>query len=372
MVAVLATACGTATPRPGTSSPNGVMTPSPSPSATPTAPATSFQALIVRDYGSDGSEVDLYNSATQKTSTIPTADFAPNPARFAPGGRISYMTSAGHLVSQNLDGSARRVEVAIPILQYGWGPDGSLAYTAETNSPNDNGELVIRPAHGASTTVDLGGGVGYPWTDWQSKVEFSPDGTLVLAVQFGYLHPDSARSAFSTLQVRRLDGSLAFARPGPKTEDESSGGCPDVSMAAWGPDGKLYFCDSRGINVADMDTGADRTLQAGVRWWDPDVSPDGTYVVFQTGTVRHVSTEPLRIQNGPLELLDTNTGETVPGFQRANGSLAQFVSPTRIWFYEYGTAGGERAHAGTPILSYDLSTDTESQTGLTGWLTDLQ
>jgi hypothetical protein len=159
MVAVLATACGTATPRPGASSTRGVTTPTPSQSATPMPATTSFRSLIVRETGVDSWVVDLYDWATQKTSTIPTVDLAPNPARFAPGGRISYMTSAGHLVSQNLDGSGRRVEVAAPILQYGWGPDGSLAYTAETGA---NGELSIRPAHGASTTVDLGVGTGYP------------------------------------------------------------------------------------------------------------------------------------------------------------------------------------------------------------------
>jgi hypothetical protein len=193
----------------------------------------------------------------------------------------------------------------------------------------------------------------------------------VLAVQFAYNNSDRLQSPTLTLQVRRLDGSLAFAPPGAATEDESSGGCPDVSMAAWGPDGKLYFCDFRGINVADIDTGAVRTLRASARWWDPDVSPDGSYAVFQTGTILKVSSEPIRIQPGPLELLDTTTGAIVPGLQRANGTLAQFVSPTVIWFYDV-IAGTEIAHTSTPILAYNLSTHTESQTGLAGWLTDLQ
>ncbi len=280
------------------------------------------------------------------------------------------MTSAG-LVSQNLAGSARRVEVAGTILEYGWGPDGSLAYTAETGSLNDNGELVIRPAHGASTTQELGVGVGFPWPDWQSKVEFSPDGKLVLAVQFGNGPPAGAQSPFSPLQVRRLDGILVFAPQGPANPGLWSAGCLDISMAAWDPDGKLYFCDNRGINVADMNTGTVRTLQAGALWSDADVSPDGSYVVFPTGTVHNVSTEPIGIRPGPLELLDTKTGAPVAGFQRANGTLAHFVSPTNIWFYDV-TAGGESAHLSTPILAYDFSTHTESKTGLTGWVTDIQ
>ncbi|MGA7988955.1 MAG: hypothetical protein WCB51_11225 [Candidatus Dormiibacterota bacterium] len=365
MVAVLATACGTATPRPSASSTSGVTTPSPSPSATPMPATTTFKVLIVRETGVDSWTLDLYDSATQKTSTIPTVDLAPDPARFASAGRISYMTSAGHLVSQNLDGSGRRVEVAIPILQYGWEPDGSLAYTTDTGV--EGGKLVIRPAHGASTTVDLGMGTGYPWTDLQSKVQFSPDGKLVLGVQFAYNNPDHLQSPTVTLQVRRLDGTLAFEPPGSATEGEFSGGCRDVTMAAWGPDGKLYFCDYRGINVAVIDTGAVRTLKAATRWWDPDISPDGN-AIFQTGTIVKASSGPLRIQHGPLELLDTTTGATLPGPQRADGTLARFVSPSVIWFYD----GSNNAHMSTPILAYDRSTHTESQTGLTGWLTDLQ
>ncbi|MGA7988469.1 MAG: hypothetical protein WCB51_08735, partial [Candidatus Dormiibacterota bacterium] len=131
--------------------------------------------------------------------------------------------------------------------------------------------------------------------------------------QFAYNNPDHLQSPTVTLQVRRLDGTLAFAPPGSATAGEFSGGCRDVSMAAWGPDGKLYFCDFRGINVADVDTGAVRTLRAGARWWDPDVSPDGNSAVFQTGTIVKASSGPLRIQHGPLEFARHHDGRHSPG-----------------------------------------------------------
>ncbi|MGA7988468.1 MAG: hypothetical protein WCB51_08730 [Candidatus Dormiibacterota bacterium] len=47
------------------------------------------------------------------------------------------------------------------------------------------------------------------------------------------------------------------------------------------------------------------------------------------------------------------------------------MSPSVIWFYD-GSNNDASAHMSTPILAYNLSTHTESQTGLTGWLTDLQ
>ncbi len=79
MAAVRATACGTATPRSGAPSPKGVQ-PASQPVASPskpTPPATSFQALIARATGLDTSAVDVYDSATQKLSTIPTTGQQP-------------------------------------------------------------------------------------------------------------------------------------------------------------------------------------------------------------------------------------------------------------------------------------------------------
>jgi hypothetical protein len=268
--------------------------------------------------------------------------------RFAGQERISYLGEDGALYSQNLDGTARRAEVSGNVLEYGWGPDGTLAYVTSTRpgAPDERGQLVIRPVSGLAATADLGPGIGHVGIP-QMAITFSPDGGLVMVAQVTF--------GSNLLSVRRLDGTLLFA--------------PQGTHGAWAPDGQLYFSNDSGIFVADPVAGTTRTVVGGVRWYNPAVSPDGRYVVFDrqpalTGEATALGSRPW------LELLDTRGGTIVSGFRMEGGMSAHFVTPTRFW---YQVVVPQDSPDKRPVMAHDLTTwKEEIQAGLTGSVWDVR
>lgn len=334
-VIVAAAACGGTATRPGPS-------PSTLPVPTPT-PAPTFQALVGGVEKGIAGPIDLYDStAGTRTLQVRGTFF-----RFAGQGRISYLGDNGALYSQSLDGTARRTEVSGNVLEYGWGSDGTLAYVTSTKpgAPDDRGQLVIRPVSGQAATADLGAGIAYVGIP-QRAIAFSPDGKLVMVAQVTF--------GSNLLSVHRLDGTLQFA--------------PQGTHGAWAPDGRLYYASDTGIVVADPATGTTKTVVSGVRWYNPTVSPDGRYVVFERQPV--ATGQPTALSSPPwLELLDTRTGTIVSGFRLDGGISAHFVAPARFWFQ---IVVPQDSPAARPVLTYDLTTRTEGQTGLTGTVWDVR
>ena len=333
-VLVLSAACGGAAARPG---PSPTTRP---PVPTPT-PAPAFQALVGGAEKGSAGPISLYDSTVgARTLQVRGTQF-----RFAGLGRISYLGEDGALYSQNLDGTARRTEVGGNVLEYGWGPDGTLAYVTSTDpgAPYDRGQLVIRPVAGPTATTDLGPGiasVGIP----QRSITFSPDGKLVMLAQVTF--------GSNQLSVRKLDGTILFA--------------PQGVHGAWTPDGRLYFSSDSGIFVADPVAGTTRTVVSGVRWYNPAVSPDGRYVVFEQ---QPAAGQPAALSPRPwLYLLDTRSGTIVSGFQLA-GISAHFVGPARFW---YQVAVPQDSPDNRPVLAYDLTAwKAKTQAGLAGSVWDV-
>lgn len=336
-VAVLvgSAACGTVATHPGAS-------PSTQPNPT-AAPASAFQALVGGVQKGNSGPITLYDSATGRNTALGVLGGV---IRFAGPGRLSFLAEDGGLVSAKLDGTDRRVEVGTPVLEYGWRSDGTLAYVTDTNpgAPDDRGQLVIRPAGGGPpATADLGPGVAFAGVP-QQVIQFSPDGKLVMVAQTTF--------GSSPLSIRRLDGTVLFV--------------PQGTHGGWAPDGSLYYSNDAGIFVADPVTGATRTVVGGVRWYNPAVSLDGHYAVFEQwppidqggGT----STQPW------LRVLDTRNGTIVPGFQLDASISAHFVGPSRFWFQRIVHQDSPDLR---PVVAYDLATMTESQTGLTGTVWDV-
>lgn len=318
--------------------------PSPSTRPVPTAtPAPTFQALTGGVAKGIAGSVALFDSATGQIRPLQVGGSL---ISFAGQGRLSYV-GAGGLYSQDLDGTARRTEVSGSVLEYGWGPDGTLAYVTSTHpgAPDDRGQLVIRPPSGTSATADLGAGVavvGIP----QQTIQFSPDGKLVMVAQTMFGSP--------ALSVRRLDGTILFA--------------PQGTHGAWAANGWLYYSNDSGIYVADPMTAATREVVHGVRWYNPSVSPDGRYVVFeqqpsQEGVPTALSSPPW------LQVLDTQRGTIVNWFRRDGGVSAHFVTPTQFWFQVPVRQDSPETR---PVQSYDLAARTETQTGLTGNVWDVR
>jgi len=334
-VLVLAAACGGTANRP---EPSSSIPPVPSPT-----PATAYRALVGGAEKGGAGPITLYDSTTgARTLQIRGTLF-----RFAGQERISYLGEDGALYSQNLDGTARRTEVSGNVLEYGWGPGGTLAYVTSTRpgAPDDRGKLVIRPVGGPPATADLGPGVAYVGIP-QRAIAFSPDGKLVMVAQVTF--------GSNLLSVRKLDGTLLFA--------------PQGTHGAWAPDGRLYSSSDSGIFVADPAAGSTRTVVGGVRWYNPAVSPDARYVVFE----RHPDQtgQPTALGSRPwLEVLDTRSDTILAGFRLDGGMSAHFVAPTRFW---YQVVVPQDSPDARPVLAYDLTTWREEvQAGLTGSVWDV-
>ncbi|HXM56086.1 MAG TPA: hypothetical protein VOB72_11905 [Candidatus Dormibacteraeota bacterium] len=319
----------------------------------PGPPDSSFQALVAGAPDPQGNATTTrFDSATRRALAMPAPGNA-TAARFSGADRISYLL-ADSIQSQDVRGGAERVEAAsrsLLMAVYAWSSRGVLAYLAQPPEAGTGraSELVIQRPGRPAVTVSLALG-GRTLTADPPQLRFSPDGSLLML-----FHPFGAGSAQATLQVRRLDGRLVF---GP-----SGAGVP--SDATWGLNGKLYFRDARGVNVADVSSGGPaRTILPGVRWYRPDTAPDGRTIVFEV----HDAGLPR------FELLDTATDTVVPGFARAGAAFARFVSPTEIWFHPVAPCapcGGTPAVRGE-IVSLDTARLTEHATGLTGYLTDVR
>lgn len=328
-------ACGSVATHPGAS-----PSTQPNPTATPTP---TFQALVGGVEKGNSGPITLYDSATGRTTALGVLGGV---IHFAGPGRLSFLAEDGGLVSAKLDGTDRRVEVRGPVLEYGWRSDGTLAYVTDTKpgAPDDRGQLVIRPVGGGpSVTADLGPGAAFTGVP-QQTIQFSPDGTLVMVAQTTF--------GSSPLSIHRLDGTVLFA--------------PQGTHGAWAPDGRLYYSNDAGIFAADPVTGSTRTVVSGVRWYNPAVSPDGHYAVFEQWPPNDLgggpSTQPW------LRALDTRNGTIVSGFQLDASVSAHFVGPTRFWFQRIAHQDSPSLR---PVVAYDLATLTESQTGLTGTVWDV-
>ena len=377
IAALLATGCGTATSPPGASA---TATPSTTPTtpspASPTPAPSTFQVLVQRNPQdtdvSSATTIRLYSSDTGLAPVVLSFPADSGGAQFTPDNRISFTSGVSRLESSDLSGGTRREELNLNpdstvdhmyIGAYDWSQSGVLAYLAEAPA---NSQLVIRPRSGPAANVALPGIVSLAN---QKTIRFSPDGNYVLLVDTDPGFTPSTAQGQSPVQVRRLDGTLVFAAPW----DGRATTMP--SDAVWGADGQLYFWDSQGVSVADLSTRVTKTLLAGVRWYDPSVSPDGSSIVFAVRDGQGLPT---------LELLDTATGGVVGGFGIISASNARFVSPTLIWYHQepacsgdgctrtgWSTeSGGQTTQVLDPLLSYDLSTHSGGSVGLSGSVTD--
>jgi hypothetical protein len=305
-------------------------------------PGSTFEALIAGAPDPEGGAVTtLFDSASGRSQTtmVPTNATAP---RFTAGGAISYLLPDA-IRSEDTAGGSRRTLVAgrsLLLAGFAWGPGGTLAYLGRGAARNPGSWLFIARPGSPPASVALPASPGGP-----PVLRFSPDGRLLLLVDSEVI----AGATRTTLQVLDLDGRLVY---GPAAV------AAGTAAATWAGEGRLYFWDGAGVNATDLATGATRTILPGVRWYDPDTSPDGASVVFVTRDPRGLPR---------LQLLDTATDRVEAGFERDGGSLPRFVSPGVIWFHEAGSGG-----ALSPIVSLDVERLTEAPTGLTGFVTDVR
>jgi Tol biopolymer transport system component len=243
--------------------------------------------------------------------------------RFINQGELSYVAlagsgqdAAGGLVRLNLATGATGLLARWDQSHFGagihaWTPDGkTLAYVASTAS---SFQLHQVTAAGDRVLTSLPAVPGRGTSEEDSLLlAYSPDGQ--------YLTLDNTFTGSGTgeqarLQIRRLDGSLAFA---------AAGG----THATWAGSGATLFWRevANGPSSPPLQkwtpAGAG-TAVPGLKWLRPSASPDGRYIAY---TIRSI--------NGLAHagIYDLQGGS--PKNYADNRSSTQFVSTTAVWYQE--------------------------------------
>jgi hypothetical protein len=148
---------------------------------------------------------------------------------------------------------------------YAWSPDGSALSYLSSNANNSVAWHLLSAA-GDRTLAGLGNIPSRGGTpDDDAFIGFSADGKYV-AIEQTLIGGGAGKTP--PIQVNRVsDGGIAYSRN-------------DGTMAAWAGSGaRLYFRTAAGVQAWDPASGV-LTVSAGVNWFHPHPSPDGSRMAF--------------------------------------------------------------------------------------------
>ncbi|HVL33253.1 MAG TPA: hypothetical protein VM600_06690 [Actinomycetota bacterium] len=294
LAAVLA-ACSAKTPIAVPSSPE---TASPSPSVSPTATATPMPRARRAVVAADGA-ISLYDVRADTVTELARGEGIRLP-RFANRNEVSFVQDAGEgAVLRLLNVSTRAVRdvltVTTGIRAYDWSPDrGSVAYV--TVDSDGYPQVEIRDLAGDQSTFTMATlararGRGRTISD-QERVEFSADGRFLLIV-FTPADGDPKEDIGveqSQLQVRALDGTLAFSEPNHR----------EPTQGLWSFDAtQVFYRSDRGTRLWRTSNVDSTPIKGRGAWFNPWASPDGRTVVYDSGaTDENVEVRTVNVRNG--------------------------------------------------------------------------
>jgi hypothetical protein len=248
--------------------------------------------------------------------------------------RASSEGTTSRLVRTNVMDQVTRTFVSAEtgtIEAWDWSPDGNtLAYFA-------GDQLWLKAGNQPAASIasfKKQGGRGGGWDD-AIAIRFSPTGTYFVLVH--------TVTVPNTFQIRRAsDGAMLWASP---SSDFRGPGFATMPLWSRGVD-RLYFRDGNGVRRWDP-SGTVTTLVAGLRWYEPSISPDGRAIAYVV----------LDAQSNPrVELLDLQTLK-----------VRALPSPLR-WRPMFASAGlllyGKADGNGLPgqgVFAYDLNTGLETE-----------
>jgi Tol biopolymer transport system component len=275
--------CSSHTPNPsatGTSSPSATVSPSPSTSKKARHVPSARRAVY-----SDNGAIWLYDVKTNATRQLTQGGTARLP-KWVSANQISFVQGSNdgtestlRLIDLKTNDARDLFTVPGGINTYGWSPDHQTVAYVTTDSdgyPHVRFRSIPDEATQAVATLARALGRGADAND-ESRIEFSKDGRYVLIV---YTPADGTGQKIpkeqSQLQVRALDGSLAFAA------DMSR----EPTMGMWSLDGKtMFYRDKGGIRSWTPSAGTQsHAVRSGLSWFNPSPSRDGKQVAFDTGS----------------------------------------------------------------------------------------
>lgn len=345
MVALLA-ACAAATPV-TVESPLPTLTDLPSIEPSPTPPPLIARRAVYQL----GGVLYVYDVNADRVSQLTEPSNVRQPrwvdderisfVRDAPGGRASALLVLD-VASRNLE---QLFQVPTGIATYDWSPDlDTVAYV--TVDDFDYPQIHYRSVGTGSvrTVATLARQLGREGVDDdQVRVDFSPDGELVLIVYTLAEGDQDVPPEASQLQIRTVDGSLAY---GADHADRPT-------MGTWTPDGSaVFFRIERGARAWLSAGGTLRGIPRSPRWYNPTVSPNGRLVAFDTGP----SDPGVRVR-----LLDMRSGE-LTNFSRRGRALPVFATNRTVWAQRVRACSGEclvPAEFVTQVFAIDVRSGEE-------------
>jgi Tol biopolymer transport system component len=318
----LLSACG---PAPAATTNSATATTSPSALATP---ASGYRVLFTASTG-NGSEIFLYDSASNAPQQLVSVGNGAPEARFITSDKIAYVDTnnqgSSRIMVFDLTTRAASVVVSavssIPAVAYKH--DGS-GYAYLQHDSAGKASLVVsnsgRPATYRLNDV-VGRGVG---RDDEVRLEYAPDDKYLLMIDTFLGNQAQAPETGQFLVLRAADNTVAFLPP--------SGISANATMATWARHSdRLYYRDAVGVRTWDAGVTSVGTLATALHWYDPAPSADDRWLAFtdiDTQFVPHV------------RLYDVQTKQ-VAATVITPRSHPIFVSTDTVWYLEEQACQGE-------------------------------
>jgi hypothetical protein len=350
LLLLIFTLAACSTPLSASQSPSSSATSAPSTTATPPA---GFRVLFTAS-STSSSDIYLYDSASSAPQHLVTlaTGFAPEP-RFISAQKIAYIDTtnqgSSRIMEFDLSSHAASADVSASgqILAFALSHDGSKLAYLEHDASSGKATLHVRTS-GQDSPLSLnaipGRGVS---RDDEVRLEYAPDDHFLLMVDTFVGNQAASPETGQFLVLRGGDNTVAFLPP--------SGTSTNATMAVWakGSD-RLYYRDQSGVRSWDANATAVGTLIAGLHWYDPAVSPDGSLIAFtdfDTRGVPHVGT------------YDLMRHQVAPASSQPR-SHPILVSGDTMWNLEEQPCTGECLGGPTTttgkVFSYNLKTSGET------------